>query len=116
MKIIIAGSRDITSIYGHELFMLATRTFPKLSEVVCGMAKGPDTYGRDMALERGIEVKEFPASWGRLGISAGAMRNIQMAEYADGLLAIWNGKSRGTKHMIECMLQRNKPIHVELCL
>lgn len=116
MKIIIAGSRTIHWWYGHDLYELLYRHFPDFTEVVSGLAQGPDTHGKTMALERDIPVKEFPADWNTFGKKAGALRNIQMAEYADGLLALWDGKSRGTKHMIESMLERNKPIHVELCL
>lgn len=46
-------------------------------------------------------MKRFPADWGKYGKSAGVLRNKQMAEYADGLIAFWDGKSRGTANMIE---------------
>jgi len=116
MKIIIAGSRSIHWWYGWELSELLFRHFPNVTEVVSGMAKGPDTAGRDVAHDYDIKCTDFPADWEQHGKAAGIIRNKEMGDYADGLLAIWDGKSRGTKHMIEYMLNLNKPIHVELCL
>ena len=49
----------------------------------------------------GIPVRYFPADWRTLGKSAGYQRNIQMAQYADALIAFWDGQSKGTKHMVE---------------
>ena len=70
-------------------------------EIVSGTAAGADTLGERYAQEKGYEVKKFPAQWDLYGKSAGYKRNQQMAEYADGLIAFWDGKSKGTKHMID---------------
>lgn len=80
-----------------------------ISEVVSGCAPGVDTFAIDWALENNILVARFPAEWSKYGRSAGFRRNFQMAEYASEwapgrpgqLIALWDGKSRGTKHMIE---------------
>ena len=53
------------------------------------------------ALHHDSPVKKFPADWGGLGKRAGYLRNEQMADYADALIAVWDGKSKGTKHMID---------------
>ena len=72
---------------------------------VCGKAKGADTLGEKFALKYGINIKYFPADWNKYGKSAGYKRNVEMAEYAkedNGILvAFWDRKSKGTKHMIE---------------
>lgn len=57
--------------------------------------------GEFWALHHDIPVKKFPADWGGLGKRAGYLRNEQMADYADALIAVWDGKSKGTKHMID---------------
>ena len=72
-----------------------------ITEVVSGTAKGVDSLGEDYAESRGLPVKKFPADRDHLGKGAGYRRNEQMAEYADQLIAIWDGKSLGTKHMID---------------
>lgn len=103
MKVIIAGSRGITEYepFAEELDSLVEDEAMSITEVVSGTARGVDQMGERWAKERGIPVKRFPADWERYGKSAGYRRNEQMALYADGLIAFWDGESRGTKHMID---------------
>lgn len=110
MKTIIAGSRDITDI--TLLAEAIAQSGFAITEVVCGMAKGADRIGIDWATEQGIPVKAFPADWTRYGRGAGPVRNREMAEYADALIALWDGKSRGTKHMINLAKQQGLPTYV----
>jgi len=99
MKVIIAGSRTITDI---ELVEKAIEDSPfDITEVVTGCARGVDTLGIKFAWEHMIPKKEFPADWDKYGKAAGFIRNKQMAEYADALIAVWDGKSKGTAHMID---------------
>ncbi len=65
------------------------------------MARGADKLGYDWGKANNIPIAEFPADWNRYGKSAGYRRNVEMAKNADALLALWDGKSRGTRHMIE---------------
>ena len=105
MNVIIAGSRTITDpqrlLAGIEWFQ---RIHGPITGVVCGMAKGVDMLGREWAKKNGVPVIEFPAFWknadGSFDRTAGMARNCRMAAFADGLIAIWDGKSHGTKHMI----------------
>lgn len=98
MKTIIAGSRNITD---YEIVKQAIiLSGISVSEVVSGRARGVDTLGEKYALENNLPIKEFPALWDIWGRSAGYMRNSQMAEYAEALVAVWDGSSRGTAHMI----------------
>ena len=81
-------------------------------EVICGMARGADTWGRKWAEHHEIPIKEFPADWEKCGKAAGPIRNKQMADYADAAIVfIWDG-SRGSKNMIETMKKLNKPCFV----
>lgn len=99
MKVIIAGSRDITDYRQVEAAYLSSNMV--ITEIVSGGARGVDSLGEQVAKNFGIPVKVFPADWNKYGKRAGALRNIQMANYAEGLIAIWDGKSKGTKHMID---------------
>lgn len=84
--------------------------FPEgITEVVSGGARGIDQAGEWWAATKGIPVKVFCADWAVLGKGAGMHRNVEMAKYADCLVAIWDGKSSGTKHMIETMHGMKKP-------
>lgn len=112
MKVIIAGSRSIRDSM-PVIEALYDSQFP-ISEAVCGMAQGVDLMGRAIALRRGIPVKEFPADWRRLGKAAGRARNWEMARYADALVAVWDGKSGGTRHMIETARKQGLKVFVKL--
>lgn len=98
-KTIIAGSRSVTE---KQFARIAVANInPKdVSEVVSGTARGADQLGEWWAELHNIPVKKFPAKWHEFGKSAGYRRNAEMAEYADALIAIWDGESRGTEHMI----------------
>ena len=101
MKIIIAGGRNFRDYDKLRESCDNILVNQKEVEIVSGTAAGADTLGERYAQEKGYEVKKFPAQWDLYGKSAGYKRNQQMAEYADGLIAFWDGKSKGTKHMID---------------
>lgn len=96
-KYIIAGSRGFTD------FGLLERVLKEfeISEIVCGGARGADLLGKEYGEKYNIPVKMFPADWKKFKNAAGPKRNIEMAEYADALIAFWDGESTGTAHMIK---------------
>ena len=110
MKVIIAGSRDIID-FVHVMDAIMFAKFD-ITEVVSGGAVGVDQNGEQWATDCDIPVKKFPADWNQFGKSAGYKRNVQMAEYADALLAVWDGFSRGTNHMIDIMNKKGKPVFI----
>ena len=97
MKIIIAGGRDYE--FTEDDIEHLDELIDLFDEVVCGCARGVDTEGKLWAIKRGIPVKEFPADWNLYGKSAGALRNKDMAEYADGVILFKGG--RGTENMFK---------------
>ena len=112
MKLIIAGSRGITD---YELVKwvvdrVINFTGFKITEVVSGKALGVDTFGEDWANENHIHIQPFKPDWTRYGYDAGFMRNHEMGDYADILIAIWDDKSSGTKDMMNYMKKLNKPV------
>ena len=116
MKLIIAGSRTI-NLAPSEMDAVVCRYVPvAIHEIVCGMARGVDRHAHAWAepyQRSGIyKIAEFPADWKRHGKAAGPIRNKQMADYADALLAIWDGRSAGTKNMIETMRRLGKQVWV----
>lgn len=109
MKTIIAGSRSITNMAMIEKAVGLSGWRERITEVVSGGAWGADRLGEQWAKRNGIPVTRFPADWNRHGKSAGAIRNKEMAAYAEALIAIWNLGSRGTRHMVETMTSLHKP-------
>lgn len=69
--------------------------------IISGHAAGADALGERYALEHGIDMELYPAEWTKYGRMAGAIRNDEMASSSGALIAFWDGKSRGTKIMIE---------------
>lgn len=111
MKLIIAGGRDFTHFKGA--LKRFDHFFGKgVQEIVSGGARGADKVGEYIAYERNILVTKFPADWDTHGKSAGYIRNSEMADYADALLAFWDGKSKGTKHMIDLATKSGLEVHV----
>jgi len=110
MIVIIAGSRKGIS-YSDVEEAIASSTFT-ISEIVSGKANGVDTFGEEYAMKNEIPIKSFPANWSKYGKVAGPVRNQEMAEYADSLIAVWDGKSNGTSNMILNMRKLEKPVHI----
>ena len=114
-KIIIAGGRDFM-----DYNLLKEKTNKILQEkkvthkivIISGCARGADTLGLRYASENAFDVEEYSADWNKYGKKAGYVRNVEMAENADALIAFWDGKSKGTKHMIDIATERNLPIRV----
>lgn len=103
MKTIIAGCRDIPQ---QQAWWLVSRAIAasgwkdEITEVIHGAASGVDSAAHEIC--DGIwPVTAMPADWKTHGRAAGPIRNRAMAEIADALIAVWDGKSRGTKNMIE---------------
>ena len=110
MKYIIAGGRDFDNIY---IMAQALDPFEEnITEVVSGTARGADSIGEQWARGRDIPIKRFEPNWEQYGKSAGFIRNSEMGAYADAAICFWNGKSAGTKHMIQTMKFQHKPYYV----
>ena len=112
MKVIIAGSRHMPSSQTHLIQRAVKASKFKVTEVVCGMAKGADTLGKEWAEKKNIPVKEFPAKWGIYGRGAGPVRNREMSHYADALIVFIWGNSRGSLNMLTQMQAEDKPCFV----
>ena len=111
-RIVIAGSREFVNYpLGEDFIIECIRKLPQfdkdLAEIVSGTAKGADKIGEEFSYNYNITVKQFPADWDNYGSRAGYIRNEQMAKYASEegyigvLIALWDGKSKGTKNMID---------------
>jgi hypothetical protein len=112
MKCIIAGTRTLTN-YQVVLDAIAKSQF-EITEVVSGGALGVDTLGEQWARENKVTIVTFPPKWSVFGKSAGPIRNAQMADYAEALIAVWDGVSKGTKNMIEAATAKNLKVYVHL--
>ena len=113
MKVIIAGSRSISDSFIVHTIIDNFDLFDNITEVVSGKCpSGVDKLGEEWAEANDRPVKLFPADWKTYGKGAGYKRNQEMAEYAEALLAIWDGESKGTGHMID--IARREGLLVEV--
>lgn len=105
IKVIIAGTRDFNDYAflkkNVDYFLQGINPNNEEIEIVSGNARGADKLGERYAKEHNLPVKLFPANWDKYGKRAGYLRNQEMANYADMLIAFWDEKSKGTKHMID---------------
>jgi len=108
MKVIIAGGRKFYA-YRSDITKAILDSGFHVTEIVSGGATGIDGCGEAYARNDNIPLTLFPANWEVYGDAAGPIRNKQMAEYADALIAFRGGS--GTENMIEQMQKLGKPVY-----
>ena len=111
MKTIIAGSRNANVSMARLMEIIELAGFP-ITEVVSGNSGNIDKLGEQWAKAVKLPITQFNAAWQAYGSSAGPRRNRQMAEYADALIALWDGKSKGTLNMINEATKRELTVYV----
>lgn len=127
MKTIIAGSRCIKN-YDAVKKAIEDSGF-EITEVVSGAAQGVDLLGEAWADTHDIPVKRFPANWknlkvkgavvrenrfGKYNATAGIIRNERMAKYAEALICLWDGESKGSENMISFAHKHNLKVFVQI--
>jgi hypothetical protein len=114
-RVVVAGSRSIRDrnlIFSKLDKILSTKILTHKVKIVSGCAVGPDTLGADWAFEHGQAVEKMPADWRKFGKKAGMLRNRAMLESADAVVCFHDGKSVGTKQMIEITRASGKPLRI----
>lgn len=105
IRVIVAGGRDFTDqarMY-EVLNEYSTAVFGSdyALSIVSGGARGADRMAEAWATAAGVPCIVMPANWKAHGKGAGHKRNREMAEVGDHLIAFWDGKSAGTRNMID---------------
>ena len=116
-KIIIAGGRDFDdyeymSSKLREVMTDAAICDHRSVKIISGMAKGADTLAIRYADEHKLTKILFPANWKLHPRLAGFLRNEDMLSIATHLIAFWDGKSSGTKHMIDIAQAKGIPVWI----
>ena len=120
-NVIIAGGRDFADpemlddcmwqLYGHADYGYQQASNYDIT-IVTGGARGADTLGHEWAKQCDFPTIVVPAEWDKHGKAAGPIRNQQMAELSNVLVAFWDGESKGTKNMIDVALRKGLEVHV----
>ena len=106
MKVAIIGSRDIKEI-NMDIISLSIE-----DELVSGGAIGVDACVAEYAKAHGIPLKEFYPDYKKYGRAAPIVRNKVIVDYADKVIAFWNGKSKGTKWVIDYCKKTGTPYEI----
>lgn len=115
-KVVVAGCRDYNNYeQAKEYIDLCIKNIRKEYTLifVSGGCRGADALGERYADENGYEIERYPAEWIKYGRSAGPKRNKMMADTSDYIICFWDGKSRGTKSMIEYCRKIGKPLKIK---
>ena len=115
-RVVIAGCRDYTNYDEAKTYIdYCLSDIRKENDIIIisGCASGGDAIGERYAKENGFKVEKYPADWKKYGRSAGPKRNKQMAEIANFVICFWDGKSKGTKSMIDYANEYSKPIRIK---
>ena len=114
-RVIIAGGRDFNDyllLRAKCDNILAGKAASHRIVIISGAARGADSLGEKYANEKSYTIERYSADWNTHGKAAGPIRNAQMANSADALIAFWDGQSHGTKSMIN--IARNKGLLVRV--
>ena len=119
MKVIIAGSRNLEVNFEnllvlHDIIKTVRDIHGEVSLVVSGGARGADTLGEVYASLNKIEYVQYKPDWGLYGKAAGPLRNAQMAKFADILILLWDGKSKGSSSMKSLASRNNLFIYEKI--
>lgn len=111
MKLAIVGSRTFEH-YGLLCRYMKYCNVGRDGWIISGGAKGADALAKEYANYYFINYQEFPAEWEKHGKSAGFIRNKQIVDSCDMVLAFWDGKSKGTQDTINKAKVAKKPTFI----
>jgi YspA, cpYpsA-related SLOG family len=109
-RVLVCGSRVIDD--DKLVFKILDIAECDITELVSGGAIGVDKSAEKWANARGIKVTQFIPDWEKEPRKAGIIRNREMVKYAEAVIAIWNGTSRGTESTIKFARKHKKPLKV----
>lgn len=111
LKVAVIGSRHA----GEDTYHMILQQLPRgCSQIISGGARGVDTLAKRAAAQLGIKHVCIRPRYQRYGRSAPLVRNIDIVENADCVLAFWDGKSKGTRHALGCCIKMGKPFKIYL--
>ena len=114
-RIVVAGCRNYSNYAQAREFILDCINSFETDEnliFISGGCRGADALGERFATEFGYKTERYIAEWEKYGRAAGPERNHKMAEIGDLVICFWDGKSKGTKSMINCSEKLDKEIRI----
>lgn len=115
-RIVIAGCRNYNNYEEAEKFIDLCISRIKIDNTLIflsGCCQGDDILGEKYAIKNGYKIEKFPAERKKYGNSAGPKRNLEMAKVCEYVICFGDGKSKGTKSMLNYAQQYNKPLRIK---
>jgi hypothetical protein len=114
ISLAVIGSRDFNDykFLQDSILKFEEENGCDIIEIVSGGAPGADTLAEKFADENNLRKRIFPADWERFGKQAGYLRNVDIVNHADHILAFWDQQSPGTKHSIDLAHAWKKPVTI----
>jgi len=110
MTLAIVGSRGFNDYEGLKESLLEYDLIETCTKVVSGGARGADSLGERFANEFNIPIEVIKPNWDAFGKAAGFIRNTDIVNKCDVLIAFWDGQSRGTLDSINKARAANKRV------
>lgn len=105
MKVAIIGSRGLVTDVSEYI--------PKeTTEIISGGAVGIDKCAEEYAKKNNIKITVIKPNYKEFGRRAPLIRNLEIIDKADLVIAFWDTKSNGTRFVIEKCRQREKNIRI----
>ena len=108
MKVAVVGSR---SIFATDIGIYISDG----DEIVSGGAVGVDSCAAEYAKKNGLKLTVFLPQYERYGRAAPIVRNKKIVDYADKIVVLWDGKSKGTLSVIKYAEKTGKQCEIILC-
>lgn len=108
----VIGSRSVDARYYERMCMAMPYG---VTEIVSGGAKGADELGKEYARSYGLKYTEFAPDYARYQRRAPLVRNVEIVKYADYVIALWDGKSKGTAHAIDACEEVGTEVRIIRC-
>ena len=108
INLAVVGSRDFTDYD----YMKSILRWYDIKCIISGGARGADKLAERYAIDNGIKYKEFPADWDKYGKRAGPLRNQEIVNNSDEIVAFWDKSSPGTRNTINIAKQNGKPTYI----
>ena len=108
MKVAVIGSRSVLKVdIGAYI--------SKEDEIVSGGAVGVDSCAEEYAKKKGLKLTVFLPQYEKYGRAAPIVRNKEIVDYAEKIIAFWDGKSKGTLSVIKYAEKTGKPCEIIPC-
>lgn len=112
MRLAVVGTRTFERMELVDGYLDRLRAEHPGLVIISGGARGADRLAADYARRHGIELVLFHADWAAHGRRAGALRNRQIVDSADALVAFWDERSPGTRISLDMAFRKGIPATV----